>query len=425
MKKKLILFLAIFSINNPCFAKEVSLNPDLAKKNHLRLSLDQAIKLAIKNRPSLKAFQYAVQASKQDEKKALSGYKPQINLTEKPSFQSGYKGIQNDVTIQADQLIYSFAGPLEEYKIAQKGTGISEYQKLRHQELIIFEVTRSFLQSWLLQRKNNFIKYLNSSSVQNIKKSEHENKLNLLDKNVWLNDAATYSENISTVYIYSDELKNARSELEYYIGKKFENGKSNLILTWDSKHEIKLEALNHYYNNAIKHRNDIKEKQKEIEQQEEYKNFYKKTYLPSLSLNGQAGRTSGNASNSIGAILNWSMFDGGTNYYESQKANANKLKALMEKDRLIQLTKFEIQKSYYELNSILKQLIAKNIRLTQAKNEIILRKQQFEIGDISKVDFEIAKYNWETQKFDWLTTKLSAELKLNELKYASGYYAKN
>ena len=423
MEKKLLLVLVLFISFFRCYSEGVSLDPDKKTNKNIRLTLKEAVKMAIKNRPSLKAFQYATQASRETERKALAGYKPQVSFTESPFFSKGAKGLQNSANLQASQLIYSFAGPIEEYKIAQTGTEISEYQTLSNKALIKFEVTRSFLESWLLQRKNKFIEYLKKSSIETVNKSEHQNELNLLNKNTWLNDAATYSENMSTVYIYPDELSNAKNQLEYFIGKKFENDGTSLTLAWNSNQEIKLESLDYYYDFAIKHRNDIHEKELEIEQQQQYQNYYKKTYLPSLSLSGETGRTSGAVNSSIGAVLSWNMFDGGANYYESQKANAQKLKISMEKDQLILTAKFQVQRAYYELNTIFKQLVAQDIRLAQAKNELVLKKQKLEIGDISPVDFETARYSWETQKFNWLNIRVNAAIVYNRLHYVTGYYA--
>ncbi|MFC1894884.1 TolC family protein [Candidatus Dependentiae bacterium] len=387
----------------------------------LKLTMQEVVKMAHKNRPSLKAYKFATQASKQDEKKAISGYFPQVTLNEQPFFQNGLKGLQNSISLQTNQLVYSFAGPIQQYKIAKKITESSKYQEETHKDLVRYQVEVAFLQSWLLQRKNKYIEFLEKSSNQDINKSEHENKLNLLDKNDWLNDAATYSQNMYTVYSYSDQLYDAKNQLEYYIGKPFKSETSTIILTWDSAKQISLKQLEYYYQKAINNRKEIKQKQKEVEQYMEYQSFYKKTYLPSLSISGKSGRTSGIKNNSIGAVFTWNMLDGGANYHESNKANANKLKAIMEKENYVQQAKFDVQKSYYELATLLKQLVSQSVRLRQAENEFVLKKQEFNIGTISKVDLESAKYNWESQKFNWITSKINTSIKQRELYYSCGY----
>lgn len=398
------------------------------------LSMDQAVQMAYEYKPILKALKFAVKASREDEKKALAGYFPQITFQDivyssvggiadvtGGVVATGGVNVENNVSIQASQLIYSFAGPLESRRIARKGTEMAQYNEEQQKDLIRYNVEVSFLQSWLLQKKDELIKSLNNSSIQNIKKSEHQNKLNLLGKNDWLKDASGYAQNQATVFYYSDELNNAQSQLEYLIGKQFEGNIETINLEWDSSKEIKIEPLENYYEKALKNRKDLKEKQKEIELQSETKSFYTKSYLPSVSLSGNVVRNAGVASSIINLNFNWSISDGGANFHESNKANANKLKAIFEKDELTKQVKYDVQKAYYDLSTLLKQLAAKNIQLAQAQNEFNLNELQFKVGLISKVDFENSKMNWESQKFDWLTLKISAAIKERELSFVCGY----
>ena len=153
-----------------------------------------------------------------------------------------------------------------------------------------------------------------------------------------------------------------------------------------------------------------------------YINYYKKKYLPSISISGQTGHTTGGSgSNSIGATLSWNLFDGGANFQNQNIANANKLKALMEKESYIQQITYEVQRAYYELSQYLKELIAKNIELEQAKNELSLNKLKLKIGSIAQVDFDESEYNFQKIKYEWLTLKINAEIKKNELFHACGY----
>ncbi|MCK4651423.1 TolC family protein [Candidatus Babeliales bacterium] len=393
----------------------------IKNKNEIKLTIKQAVKMAYKHQSSLKAKKFATQASKENEKGSLTGYFPQVNFKTSQSYSKGSKGLHSNTSIEASQLVYSFAGPLEKYKIAKKGTAITEYNKQTHKDLIRFQVESSFLQSWLLQRKNKFIKSLNKSSLDTFNKSLHQNKLNLLNKNDWLNQAAIYAQNISTVYLYTDELNNALNELEFLIGKQLVKNNKKINFVWNPKKKVILKNLNYYINLGISNRKEIKQKQKEVEQQEENKKFYKKSCLPNLNINGNAGRGEGTSSASIGINISWNISDGGTNFYESRKSNANRLKALMEKNYYIQQAKYDIKKAYNELLQYLKQLKAKNIRLAQSKNELNLQKLKLDIGEISQIDFEQTRLNWETEKFNWLTIKVNLSIKECELMYSCGY----
>ncbi|MFA5075437.1 MAG: TolC family protein [Candidatus Babeliales bacterium] len=419
MKKNLFLFFVFIIIINTSYIHSVTVD----NNKNLNLTMDKAVEMANKYNPSLKALKFAIQAQKENEKVAFSGYFPTINLNETPYFQNEQKGLQNRISIEGRQLVYSFAGPLQQLKIAQKQTDVAKLSEEERKDYLRYFVEASFLQSWLLQRKNKAIKTLNSSADETIKKAEHQNKLNLLSKNQWLQDEATFASNLANVYLYSDELKNAQNQLEFYIGKQFESKDETITLIWDSKQEIKVENLENYYQKAIKNRKDIQRKQKETEVFKETEYYYKKGNAPELKIMGSVSKDSNAYYNchQVGLYLTWNIFDGGTKHYEQHKAHAEMLKALEEKEYLINQAKYDVQKAYNNLSILLKQLAAQNIQLTQAKNDYILNKQKYEIGDISKVDFEQAKYNWENQKFIWLSLKINTAVKERELQYACGF----
>jgi outer membrane protein TolC len=383
--------------------------------------MHQAVEMAYKHRPSLKAQKFTTQATKTAERKALAEYMPQVTISESNAFSTGSKGLQHSIGVNATQLVYSFAGPLEKYKIAKKGTKVSKFSEETHKDLVRYEVEASFLQSWLLQKKNEYIQSLEKSSNRRFEKEKDKNNVDLLDKNDWLKQVATYSENLSTVYLYTDELNNAQSELEYYIGKPFKQDIKKITLVWNSKQKITVEPLSYYIDLAMQNRKEIKQKQIEMEQQEEYRKYYKKTYLPSVSVSGNSSRTSGTASSSVSLNLSWNIFDGGANFQDANKANANRLRYFMEKNQYMQQAKYDVEQAYNELAQYMKQLVAKDIRLAQAKNEFELKTLQLKIGEISPTEFEEAQFSWETEKFAWLTLKVSAALKERELIYACGY----
>ncbi|MBD3273073.1 hypothetical protein GF385_01855 [Candidatus Dependentiae bacterium] len=415
--KKNIIFLFLFVL------------PKLYSQQINVLNMDKAVKIAHENRSILEALKYSTQASKYNEKVAISGYLPKLYLTSDEKFNTGIKGPKNNTTLQASQLIYSFGGPRQLKRAAKKGTEIAKLTERNQEDIIQYEVEIAFLQTWLLQEKKAVINSLNLSSKENIKKAEHQDELKLLGKNDWLKDASTYATNMSNVYLYIDELSNAQNQLEYLLGDVYSINKNNSKLIWNFKNPIKIKSLIYYYTKALKNRKEIKLKQKEAEQYAENSKYYKKNYLPEISLTGQISRSSlissryyyGNKNNSVGINLSWDLFDGASNYYESQKANANKLKALKEKSSYIKQVKNEVQKAYYELLKLKKQLIAKSVELRQAKNQFDLAKLKFKIGDISKVDFDTSKYNWQNNKFDWLTVKILTTMKQRELYFACGY----
>jgi len=391
------------------------------------LTMEEVIKMAHQYRPSLKAQQFNTQANKAIERQAIGGYLPQFTLENKSFFTHGQKGMQNQTTFQGKQLVYSFAGPLEEYKMARKGTHISRLEEEAHKNLIRNQVEVYFLTAYLEQEKHKTIEALDKSSQQNINKAKHENELNLLGKNDWLKHKALYAKDLSVVNFYTDEVNIAQKQLEQLTGKPLFSSQSKPTLKWHTEEKIKLKELDEYLQIALKNRPEIKIYQSIIEKEQISTDYYKKHYLPSVGISGDVSKTSyagssGKKSTStIGLSLSWNIFDGTINTHKANQAHAKKLKAIMEKESIIQAIKFEVENAYYSLSKALKERDAKRIDFEQTKNEFELKKQQFELGDISSVAFENARTAWETNQFDWLAIQVNSAIKEKNLFFVCNY----
>lgn len=103
MKKNLFLFFALITIINASYI--FSFTDDNKNKN-LNLTMDKVVEMANKYNPSLKALKFAIQAQKENEHVALSGYFPTVNLNETPYFQNTQSGLQNRFSVEGRQLVY-------------------------------------------------------------------------------------------------------------------------------------------------------------------------------------------------------------------------------------------------------------------------------------------------------------------------------
>ncbi|MFH1643682.1 MAG: TolC family protein [bacterium] len=404
------------------------------KEKQKILSMQEAVEMAYKFRPSLKALQFNTQANVYVEKQAIAGYKPQVALNNYSFYARGTKNLQNQITLSGSQLIYSFANPIDQKKIAKKGTLISKYQEDSHKNLIRNEVENAYLNAFLEQERQNSINALNKSSKENIKSAEHKNELNLLDKNQWLIEKANYAKDESFVKFYIDEKNIAQKQLERLTGTTLFSGEDSTILKWNpQKKAHTLNNLENYINTAMENRPEIKAYQTMVEQEQLNTNYYKNTYLPSVGIQGEISRSStigstagtvvrlNKVTSNIGVNLSWNMFDGSANFHKSNETHAKKLKAMMEKESTVKQIKLDVQTAYYDLDKAIKEQNAKFVEYKQAKNEFILRKQEFEIGNISAVTFENAKTNWENKQIEWLSTEINTTVKQNNLNFVCNY----
>ncbi|HBS47662.1 TPA: hypothetical protein DEO28_04860 [Candidatus Dependentiae bacterium] len=393
------------------------------------LTIPKAIEMGYQYSNSIMESECDIKSANYIAKSALSGYFPQITAETSEQFVEHKEGLKPEVNLGVSQLLYSFGGPLEQYKINKKDVSIAKYQKEIATDLVRNQVETSFLRCWVTEKKIAFIKALNKSAIEQFEKSREAYKVGLISKNQFMQAQATYEKNIADVKSYEDQLISIRKTFEYYIGTEiYSQPNTNVNLMWDKDNPLpKLESFKTYQTKALENRKELKAKQKEIEKAKLQSKYYINQYLPSVSVLGNQTFTKQSAFSPVnyfgnaGVSLNWNIFDGLANKHLQSAAKAQKAKAILEKDDLHDDITEEVQKAYYQLNILLKELEAKNAELAQAKNQFLLRNEEFTVGLISKVDFEAAKTSWEKAQFDWLELRVAVEIKYMDLNFACGY----
>ncbi len=444
MKKilRIILYCSLGSITLDLAAKKVQ--PPMLRfpapevgivgNKPFSLNLDAAVSTALKHRPDLEAYSYATQANKAVAKAAIAGYYPKFSLQSTFNQQTGEKDINNTTYLNADQLIYSFAGPLQQYKKAKK---VSEISKLDEDVLankIKLETTKAFLQAWLLQKQQQTIRALKKSSTETFKLAQHQNKLDLLDKNVWLKNVEDFAANESTISQYSDSVQIAYRRLEFLLGQPLlpqKHGEHPTQLEWRYTKNPHIDALEAYYNYALKNRPEIKQSTQKIGIEKDNITLAQGARLPTVSANFQSGHLAYHydATNltpsygyySASVSIAWPFFDGLVSQYQEQQAYASKIKETLLKDQAILDIKQEVQEKYHIASQALTNRKAQKIKYLRTRNDFKLSKLQFKIGQIAEPDFETAKTAWQQAQLDWLTVNANTENSLQDLIYACGY----
>ena len=133
IKKQLILLVCGLASLGCCqlfSADEVATKPVKQEPLHYTLTIEEAVDIAMRHKPDLRALKYEIEASRQAAKQKLSGYMPSVTLGASITGQraavansaSDFAFPQTAIGLSASQLIYSFSGPIEEYKKARKET---------------------------------------------------------------------------------------------------------------------------------------------------------------------------------------------------------------------------------------------------------------------------------------------------------------
>lgn len=452
--KKFLFILCLCFITSTTIVAKPNMNAQKADRRYT-ISLDDAIQIAYRNRPNLLAYKHMIEASRMAAKQELSGYFPTINLNSDIVQTKGDHNPYDITQISVKQLVYSFSGPIEKYKKAKKNTDIVKLENKAYANEIRNKVELAFLDGWLSQTEYSSMQALYNSTTETFKYNKHQNKLQLLDKKDWLKSTTEHAYDLANFYKYEDRLASAQRYLEFLMGQPFDfavqkkdSGKKIILqedpnkikitLDWDPNKKINIKPLRKYYELAFKNRPEIKKASKNIEIAQDDIDIAMGAKLPEIYASGNVNHTGGNeivvggaggeiskpgqhSNFQIGLGITWSIFDGLLNSYKADQAQANKLKAILDKDQTLQQIKYDVESAYYALLQALKDLKAKNAEYIQTKNDFILNKQQFEIGEISKVDFEAAKTTWEKAKLTLIISQIALTKAERNLMYSSGY----
>lgn len=436
MNKK--LFLTITSILYINFGlatrSEILINP-----SYKSLTMSEAVALSEKHKPSIHAYQQAMEVALTIQQSKMVGYLPVVTATENiyntGNYTAATGSARTSLGINASQLIYNFAGPQLTHKIAGKDVRKAEHNKKIHQDAIRKEVETAFLNAWLVQQKERLMTRFLKSFRETFKKNKHQNELDILDKNEWLKTNVTYAKQMSIVQQYRDEVAIAEQSLSYLTGQNYKLSKlsrNNSVsttltkLAWSPKKETHEKTFKECFEIALQHRNEIKYKNAEIEKKNLEKKFYMRSYLPSVSLFGTYSRgdrwnSTTYDTKSAGVSVSWRMFDGLYNYFNKNIAEGNKIKIELDKQDLVQQIKLEVQTALSQLNQSQENIKASSVAYKQAKNEFLLKHQEFKLGSLSKTDYETIKYNWENAEFSYLSAETTLAIKKRNLEHACGY----
>jgi len=198
------------------------------------------------------------------------------------------------------------------------------------------------------------------------------------------------------------------------------------ILNWDVNKRTRLKSIDYYYRKALRNRKEIKLKRNDIALAKYASDQAISGYVPTVDIFGTLAQTKRRRGDkaftrTTGLRISWSFFDGLTNYFNKSAADARKLQARLEKGDLIALIKRDVQAALSSVKTEQKKLTAQDVVYTQAKNEFILRKEEFTNGLISKVEYKTAEQQHESSHFTWLTQSVVTAQKYYELLRACGY----
>lgn len=434
--------LAIFALDNDTDAQEtrnpssVFAMPEVQYPSAC-IAFSQVAPITYSNRPSLQAFIEDIRRSKNLEQKELAGALPQIALggrVAKTDFQLALESAfpKRAVSFSIRQLLWSFAGPIQQYRIQRTTTNVNEEAERFHRTTIRLESELTFLDALLTMRKKNRIKALDVSSKYVFAQGETNKLVGFLSNSAWRQVESNFATAQTEVMRYTYDVKRSFTFLEraLSIPLTFEsNNDTPQLIMEHGLLAFKVDPIDHYLEHAVHFRHDLAMKAWEVDRAEKTSSILLNRYAPTINFSFDVLRNNFTTSLDnntkqltfqVGIDASWT-FDSFANAHESHASDAQMVSLKMQQLDLSLAIQRDVKAAYYDLESLLKEVKAEEARYQTAEAQFNSQEDRLQIGQISEVDFHTAYTNLQNAKYALDTQKIAAEKKYRELLFACGY----
>lgn len=401
------------------------------------IPFSQLAPITFENRPSLQSFTQEIQRSIELERKELALAFPQISLSAlaaKTDFQAvlelPYPARQ--VLFGVNQLLWSFAGPVQQYQIQRTTTNVNEEAELFHRATIRLESELTFLDALLNLRNKNRIEALDVSSRSVFEQAQTNNRVGFLSATQWKQSESTFATSQTQVLRYQDDLRQSFSFLERALSIPIMTqtyGELPGLLMDHGLLQFKVAPLDLYLENALHLRSDLAGKAWEVDRAEKLSSLLIHKYAPTLSFSFNVARFNFDTrADGIVKQLTFQLaikaswnFDSFSSAHESSATEVEALSLKLQQLDLSLEIQRDVKAAYYELQALLKEVEAEKARYISAQALFETQTHQYEVGQISHVDFTVAETNWQTAQYALDQRAIAAEKKYRELLFACGY----
>lgn len=413
-----------------CIRLPVNITTSAPEKK--RLTLDDALKQALSQRSNLKNLHLLTKSQRNLSLAALSGYLPQVGVT------SVFQKAKNDAVplnqqgIEISQLLFSFAGPVEQYRIQKHGTRIAELNELLQRDAVQLETETTFLNLYLLHKRVAPIRSFEVSAKADVQKTLLSNDLDLLSSFSFESGKAQFDYAVSTLFNYEEQVMIATTDLT----KAIETEAPFTIDMLNAEYFVQknlgvVEKHDETFFKEAAHqlRKELAIQTEQIAQLEKLKQFQEKSYLPSISLFaniatgepalGVGIRQLPGAFWAAGLQFNWN-FDGLGNAHRAAAEEAALQAAIFEKRNKELSIDQEVSNAYHELQQLNKNLAA-TCSDQSPEEQFLQQKKRYEVGDISETEYKQALFEWDKAQYAVYDQQVKTVLKYRELLAKSGY----
>jgi len=409
-----------------------------------KIDLKESVELAHEHRSDLEGFTYIIRANWHEERAALGGYLPQIAVlvesgksSEPGPTGSGIAPLpRGSSRMEISQLIFSYDGPLLQYKIAQEETDISRAQKELLGNNIRINTENSFLRTKKILLKQKFINALYNSSQETFDQDKSRQIVGFLNKAEWDRAKFEYSQGQTEIKNYPNDIAEAISSLQRETNIQVK--KENISLEYKDLDKVRLEKIGNYQKRAMTNRPDLTELDHRIAQAEYSERYNRYQYIPEISFGFtmQKNRIYDCVPETVfealpqfdnkrlfwhlGLQLSW-RFDGMSSFNISKKFdNLTTNFMLQKRDLELNITK-DIEILYQKLTNLLNLLEPAEKKYNAAKTQENNVKKQYSVGLAPLFRYKQAQFTFKQAEFDLMTLKIDIRNNYQRLLFLCGY----
>lgn len=380
------------------------------------LRLEQAVEIAVKNNPALRAADAEVEAARAGVLRSASGFLPKVTIsktysrTDNPLMVFGTKlnqevvsmsdfdpaGINNPEAISNYNTRLSVMQPVwnggREYigvRQAKIGREAALYSRERARQETVYNVIKAYYGLLLAKKNLNVAQKSLETSEENMKLAEARYRAGAVLQSDYLRAKVQYAEVKEMVTRSENGVKLAKAALNFAMGVA-------QSMDYDIEGSLSIQTIDRDLEELIKEalskRPDIVALELNRKNAEANVSQAKTDYLPSLNVMAQIdfnSKTPGGddaKSWAVMAVLSWNIFDGLTTMSKVQEAaaSAQKIKAL--EGQMRSAAELQVRRAYYDFISSIDRIAATATSVKEAEEGFRIVQKRYQAGMTNFVD---------------------------------------
>lgn len=390
----------------------------------------ELVSQALESSPVVKAAGHTVREKDRSVQVERAKFMPSVSATASSIFDNRSGANTSQLKFSGSQKILDPVAVVEN-RLARTQKEISEVSQKLDQDKVREGVEVVFPRAWLEQERQAFIDCLAKASQLLFDKDRREGELGLLSKVQVLSSVSRLKESKKRVSQYFDQLDSIFAELEKTVGIEILGGPNQedrypKLTMSDQFFKVPDRAI--CLDLAHHNRKELTITQNQIDIEEGRAKAAISGYIPTISgvafADGLKDPLFGNETkwnSRAGITASWNFFDGASKRFQSEAADARRLKVSQDLDYWRIRINTQVAKALDSAQEKEKEFDWRTTKLREQKEVFERKTTEKKLGLISRVVWQQAELDWLKAQFDWLSSRVDFWVASNQLKASCGY----